>query len=355
MDERTVIVTYIDFRPEPMMSWCAILRFCGFCVACIAGVVTVLAISLGCERLFGFWGAVVGLLGACILPIVTGVILTRHTEANGIRRVFELRPGDTCERVLERVLNKFQRRNLWPGKALVHFAHGMISDPSLRGWTFVATPNRGGRAAAPILTPFEPLALDDTDPAFEALRSGLRPETTDAELLRSDKACQHRHFRRQLLRWATPMVCAAALGCWLWGGASSFMLLLFLLVIALPILFAGATLIVRQVRRWRNAKRWPERVDPSKAQWLLVPGGLAMISPRIGQGRWNLHIVDRREAVLVAYAAYGQARRFVVLVADPQNTYSRQVTRIELDMLLRAWISPLHPPSPEQLSDLTSQ
>jgi hypothetical protein len=54
--------------------------------------------------------------------------------------------------------------------------------------------------------------------------------------------------------------------------------------------------------------------------------------------------------VLFAVRWYGQSRQ--VFVTDGVESARKFATRDEVDLLLRAWLSPLPPPPVERLSDL---
>ena len=85
-------------------------------------------------------------------------------------------------------------------------------------------------------------------------------------------------------------------------------------------------------------------------QWFIVPGGMVRRKAGAFQKRWNLHLFERTRSVLFAVRWYGQSRQ--VFVTDGVESARKFATRDEVDLLLRAWLSPLPPPPVERLSDL---
>lgn len=85
-------------------------------------------------------------------------------------------------------------------------------------------------------------------------------------------------------------------------------------------------------------------------QWLVVPGGL--ILRRVPwRGGAKLYLLDRRTSLLIVVA--GDPLLIPqITVADEHEVASRRVTSKELEVLLRAWFSPLEPPGVGTLSDL---
>lgn len=83
-------------------------------------------------------------------------------------------------------------------------------------------------------------------------------------------------------------------------------------------------------------------------RWLVVPGGVVLRRIPLW-GPIDVYRLDRRMSVLIA-VAFNQ--RWQVAVADGSTTAKRTMDTRELDILLRAWLSPIPPPAPETLSDL---
>ena len=82
----------------------------------------------------------------------------------------------------------------------------------------------------------------------------------------------------------------------------------------------------------------------------MVPAGIVLRKGKWLKRRWALHLFDRRESILLMYKLY--RRQWVLVVADREACESVMGTKQELEAVLRAWLSPLAPPTLEQLSDL---
>jgi hypothetical protein len=87
-----------------------------------------------------------------------------------------------------------------------------------------------------------------------------------------------------------------------------------------------------------------------REQWFLVPGAVVVRKAPWLRGDWKLHLFERGKSVLCV----GPTRRrgWLVAVADDQQQVQSAVTRAEADFLLRAWLSPIPPPSADKLTDL---
>lgn len=87
----------------------------------------------------------------------------------------------------------------------------------------------------------------------------------------------------------------------------------------------------------------------SNHQWLVVNGGLLSRRSRFGATQSRLHLFDRRKSLLCLYQRRKGA--WIVCAADSETVDSAIITRREVDMLLRAWLSPLPPPDVSKLVD----
>ena len=87
-----------------------------------------------------------------------------------------------------------------------------------------------------------------------------------------------------------------------------------------------------------------------RRQWLVAPGGVILRESGFFRRNWRLHRFDRRQSVLIAHRV--SRRYWVVFVADREMHRKATTTNSEAEFLLRAWLSPLHPPPLERLSDL---
>lgn len=83
-------------------------------------------------------------------------------------------------------------------------------------------------------------------------------------------------------------------------------------------------------------------------QWLLLPGGLLRRSAR-RKSAIQLDLFEAARCVMIAIQA--RDRNWTLHVSDGPNIGTLRVTPFELEGVLRAWCSPIPPPTVEQLSD----
>jgi len=206
---------------------------------------------------------------------------------------------------------------------------------------------------APMLTAFEPVALDEAEEAFIALEDarqdggevsrtgGDAARMTDGALLR--RQLTRRMKRNILLAGGVGFLIMAAVQIvngliqtvqwltWDWRvvvGRFALPALIIAVVLALP---RGSLM------HWRR-------------QWFLVPGGVVVRRSGWLDRAWRVHCFRRDSAVLFVHeTARGEWR---AQVGDGERVELEYMTRREAAMLLRAWLSPLSPPEAGMLSDL---
>ncbi len=83
---------------------------------------------------------------------------------------------------------------------------------------------------------------------------------------------------------------------------------------------------------------------------LAVPGGLVFRSATPASRSWKVRLCTPRESNLCLINQQG--RQWLLIAADGQHAYRRILIESDAVAAYQAWISPLPPPSPEQLSDL---
>ncbi len=83
---------------------------------------------------------------------------------------------------------------------------------------------------------------------------------------------------------------------------------------------------------------------------LAVPGGLVFRSATPASRSWKVRLCTPRESNLCLINQPG--RQWLLIAADGQHSYRRVVVESDAVAAYQAWISPLPPPPPEQLSDL---
>ncbi|MFH1419808.1 MAG: hypothetical protein ABII12_16160 [Planctomycetota bacterium] len=87
----------------------------------------------------------------------------------------------------------------------------------------------------------------------------------------------------------------------------------------------------------------------AEKQWLAVPGGIIFRKSAWLKRRWTVHVFDRRASVLLAYRM--RTRAWFLIVGDASACERTLCTKHDLEAALRAWLSPLPPPKPVQLTD----
>lgn len=177
----------------------------------------------------------------------------------------------------------------------------------------------------PLTEHFEPLLLKEGDPTFATVES----MNMDVEV--SGLLAIKRKFHEFLSRGENTLIfisiCLMCSGYSIVGGGTKGILVMIVAGVFGMICFCSSR----------------------AGQWLLVPGGLLIRSQPWFSDRSQLELLTPNEAVLVFYI-----RRDVtwVLVAGSNRRFRKCVTRREADLLVRAWCSPLSPPSIELLTDL---
>jgi hypothetical protein len=196
---------------------------------------------------------------------------------------------------------------------------------------------------SPIEVPFEPLPLDESSPAFQSLAS------MQASGARSQNAHERSPGPLGLpLAWRRRLRLGAG-----WVVIACF----------------AFNLVIASIKAWQIGKPTMEQMWwlgffilmlwgvggfgawRSTDQWLLVPGGVVRRSAKSRSSEWKLHLFTRAQAFLLI--TEGRRRNCQVCVADMQESATATLTIAEAELLLRTWLSPLPPPSAEQLTDLS--
>lgn len=191
----------------------------------------------------------------------------------------------------------------------------------------------------PLAVNFEPLLLDESDSSFQAIRSSIGIHSiTDRKRTQEQSEWMRKAKKSIQMRG----------GLWI--------------VIVFGINFIIATFDA--IHQWRvtwNVVLWgsnlvmmfssPVRGWFSTKEWHLVPGGLLLRTARMIDTKSTLHVFDRRSAALILLEL--SRRVWVAGVADGQRDSFMTLTESEADMLLRAWLSPIPPPSADRLTDYT--
>jgi len=198
---------------------------------------------------------------------------------------------------------------------------------------------------APIDHPIEPIPLDESAPAFVALRETSPGDGQEDGASPVEAPSAATDVERSLKR------------NWRFGGGwLSLVLLLALsaMIVYDVLLFKRTSWYLVAIVLWNACAMFGlggRGAWTSFNQWVLVPGGLVVRQPkRRSHQQWNVRLFGRSTSVLLVR----QNSRDVwqVWVADGEKEHTAYTTGAEAEMLLRFWLSPLTPPSAEQLSDL---
>jgi hypothetical protein len=207
-------------------------------------------------------------------------------------------------------------------------------------------PENVGGVVEPILLPFEPRPLDEADLALLALAEA-GTEDTAGSLPAAD--CRSGCAGDQVFRTVRRRVRRS-------GG-------LFIACLSVLQVFSLAYQAHDFVQTGRVSAVWValsvlalaillglEAAVYRSREWLAVPGGLVMRKARLLRTRWQVLVFNQHNSVVCISPIVSS--RWQLLVADGRKVHATAVTKSEAEFALRAWLSPLPPPSPDQLTDL---
>lgn len=199
----------------------------------------------------------------------------------------------------------------------------------------------------PITVPFEPLPLDDDELSFDEPGRPL-DDQPDADLLEPEAL---ERLRAEGSGEARPEQKARKGVGWFTAG-----------LLVLPTTAGAMHAFVRGEITWPAILfsvivlfaliGWGQATGLLvEKEWLIVPSGLVLREARLRSTKWDLHLFDRRDSVLIAHRV--NSDRWIVFVTGAEGARKATLTSSQADFLLRAWLSPLPPPRVEQLTDLT--
>lgn len=185
--------------------------------------------------------------------------------------------------------------------------------------------DRAMRVPAPLEVPIEPLLLRETTPAIIALAAG-------EDRGGASTTWRAVPWRRWLARLGTTAVLVPML-------VQGLLLVSFTSEPWERVLWSAVTfcIVVATVGAWLLSH-----------DWYLVPGGI-VARRTLGQAAVQVRRRTRRDAVLVIRPL---AVNWGAELLGPHDVLERPLTDIECLALLRAWQSPLEPPSAERMTDL---
>lgn len=194
-----------------------------------------------------------------------------------------------------------------------------------------------------IEVPFEPIPLNEADKAFFELSKCVSPHTEAGESVPSLLGDTDEFKRRlkRIVKIPGSKIVMAALMMQLMVGGLTFIAFGVLdwhfLLSVLLILFLGFAFFRMN--------------DVPHTSWWLVPGGLIRRMPRKRSASSEVHLFHHDSSVLL-FRPHSK-RLWTMIVSDAATFGTVLVSELEMDMALRAWLSPIPPPTVEKLVDLT--
>ncbi len=282
-----------------------------------------------------------GIIGLALLAVF--VVHLRVATPWAVRRLGEQlahRPDTSPRELLDHLIKRERRSEdttILPIALKLLVERGHVSQ-AFRLWKHKPAP----AVVEPLTHPFEPRLIDETDVGFVALAHATEKALSDASEVGSsaddDIRRIPRFMRRNILLNGGYLFLLVAL---LWivrdtillirTGEFSFRLLFSCIALAallwLPV--SGGAI--------------------SREQWLVLPGGLLRRTPTKRSNESDLYIFNARRSLLLAIQTPYKAWR--LLLSDGEESDWFDATKVEMDIICRAWCSPIKPPTVEQLSD----
>lgn len=95
---------------------------------------------------------------------------------------------------------------------------------------------------------------------------------------------------------------------------------------------------------------WPHRERFGEFErWFVVPGGLLRQRAWPWEPRWRSHVFRREDSAILTYAVSGRGSRLAV--SDGRERGYAIASQAEVDFALRAWLSPVPPPTDAMLAE----
>lgn len=281
-------------------------------------------------------------VGFAIFAVGCGAIYM--IRIRGVRRQFLRFVRERVHGEIESILHEIAKGvagsdPTWQVRTVAHeFALAGRTNETLRFFS-----SKQPRFDAPYEVHFGPTLLNETDSGFQSLES-----------MRFD-ALGNITVKEPVQRVGGWLTSPLKRNFTLAGGAVVLLTLIPQLAVSMFTLSTGSTpwhallafaifvLLVLLILRFRDA--------PQTVQRFVVPGGLVTRRAKRGESASVVSIFDRRLSALCLCSSEGG--RWTCLVSDREKSEMFYVTERESIVLLRAWLSPLAPPSPEKLIDLT--
>ena len=271
-------------------------------------------------------------LGVMILFFIIGIIYLIRTPIIQRRTVDRLILSD-IPTDLAKLLSDTSAEKMY----ILHRYLPKLLDAGIRDCVIRLQPLIPDDDLRPFTMPFEPHPLGDLsllemqDPVETKPVEKSEPESE----LRQAITATAKWFSKSAIWILIASFLALYLVLWFYGGTA------FALKALIPEL-VGAVVIVGLMTL--------SLILPSK-QIFLVPAGLVIRSTSWLRKNSTLHLLERRNSVLAVFRTRPNIR--ILIVANRDRVEIIRISRRHAQQALRAWLSPLDPPSNEQLSDLS--
>ena len=310
-----------------------------FTVSLIGAVVSIvifvalLKTQLEATKIAGITGALLAALGE------TPILFAYFKTARGHRSSHMLIRDHSSDTSFE-WLQEYVRGKTWffPAFFAVELSKSLKKagrwNSTVRLWK-----RRGPHSGELIDVNVDPVILNEADDRFVELRAAVGgPLISEDRDDGGDWARVGRSFRRHMrlsggyggVFMVLLFSVREGLECWK-RGSLSFSFIALVIAFAVPFVFL--------------------LVESPGSQWLLVNGGLVRRKTRLRGKSPSLHIFDRRSSVMTLCEIWRDM--WQLRVDDEKVSATGTLTSAEADMLLRAWLSPIPPPSVDKLIDLT--
>lgn len=191
----------------------------------------------------------------------------------------------------------------------------------------------------PLSFPFEPHLLNEAEPATLELMRGSS-KSSEVGVQESETLARLTRTMRAGSNWGLIALLLTSVCMQLFVLTGSSQRNWWQLVSILPGLCCLALLLHAQGgSRWLLGDR----------KWLIVPSGLLLRENHWLLNKNVVHLFRRQESNLCLQQT--TEKRWTFEVADDRQQAGGAVTDQEMNLLLRAWLSPLPPPSPDQFTD----
>ena len=297
------------------------------------GVVVYLRLTLPLRILFG------AVLAAIGIAFLVQYLRRRARKLQALLQTLDTMPPEQW------LLDSLSARSPFSIDVLLQpFLQALVESGRV-GRTFRIAGDKHLRPIQPIDVYFEPRPLDETADTFADFVAAI-DSPPDAPASQSN---EHPVARSERLAFSKLNVRVRKAGGW-------FGLIL------------GSIFFLRQAMDWIRFGRvnpmlmlwlvvmigWLLRLTGTSlrapVQWFLVPGGIVSRALPRRAREWTVSLLDRRSSVLCVYRS--TKHMWIATVASQAGYWFSPCTENEATLLLRAWLSPLPPPTLDKLSDL---